>query len=222
MSVLGVREFLARAGSRGEISALEGPRVLAVIAGSGGAYGAVMAAFGGVSGERVWMVAFGAVKVPMLFVATMALAIPCFAVLNLLAGLGADWRRVWRALVDYQVAVALQLGALAPVTFFLNLVESDYRVAQAWSTLMFAIAAWNARLVLLRAYAPLEAASPAHRNLRRVWFVLYAFVGLQMGWDLRPFVGSPDMGVAFFRQHIGNAWIEVPKVLWEAVVALWG
>ena len=214
---IGVHEFLTRSGTRGELSRLRGPLVPLVIAGAGGMYGGVMAAFGGFNGDRLWMVLFGALKVPLLFSATLLLAIPCFYLLNILLGVGADFRRVWRALIDFQISVAVQLAALAPVTLLLNVVESDYRVAQAWSTLMFALASWNARRGLLRSYADLEQRNIVHRSLRGVWLILYAFIGIQMAWDLRPFVGNPELGVTFFRDDIGTAFVEVPRVLFEAI-----
>lgn len=219
---VGVRDFLARSGVRGPLSRLEGARVALIVAGASGVYGGVMAAHGGFEGDRVWMVLYGAAKVPLLFTATMALAVPSFYVANLVAGVAGAFGRVWRALVDYQISVALQLGAVAPVTLLVNLSQEDYRVAQAWSTLLFAVASWNAQAALARAYEPLEAEAPVHCRLRRAWLVLYAFVGVQMAWDLRPFVGSPDMPVAFFRDTIGNAYVEIPKVLWEAIRALFG
>jgi hypothetical protein len=38
----------------------------------------------------------------------------------------------------------------------------------------------------------------------RVWVVIYALVGAQMGWLLRPFIGSPDLPFAWFRPRSGN------------------
>ena len=78
---------------------------------------------------------------------------------------------------------------------------------------MFAATAWNARRALLATYAPLIKRNRRHLLLRRFWFALYAFVGVQMAWDLRPFVGSPGMPVQFFRDHIGNAYVEVARLL---------
>jgi hypothetical protein len=43
--------------------------------------------------------------------------------------------------------------------------------------------------------------------------LLRGFVGIQMGWDLRPFVGHPQMEIQFFRDHIGNAYMEVVGIL---------
>jgi hypothetical protein len=210
--------FLRESGVRGlEWDTLPRWAAPALIVGSGALYGGVMASYNGLGGDRVLMVAYGAAKVPLLFVATMLLAVPSFYVLNLLLGVGDHFARVWRALVDFQLAVSLQLAALVPVTAFMNLTNGDYRVAQAFSTLLFAGATWNARRALARAYAPLIDAHPVHRGLLRTWIALYAFVGVQMGWDLRPFVGSPDMAVQFFRDDIGNAYLEIFRILVEAV-----
>jgi hypothetical protein len=46
---------------------------------------------------------------------------------------------------------------------------------------------------------------------------LYAFIGVQMSWDLRPFVGSPDMPIQFFRDDIGNAYLEIFRILLDAL-----
>ncbi|HYG77693.1 MAG TPA: hypothetical protein VEK08_21995 [Planctomycetota bacterium] len=210
----GIAAFLHTGGKRGsEWLALPpcAPVVLIVVC--GGFYGAVMASYNGFEGSRALMVFYGAVKVPLLFLATMLTAVPSFYVLNLLLGVGDDFRAVWRGLTDYQMLVALQLMALAPVTALVNFTHGDYRTAQAWSTLMFAVAGWNARRSLHASYAPLIARNHVHQRLSQVWFVLYAFIGVQMGWDLRPFVGTPEMPVQFFRDHIGNAYIEIYRVL---------
>lgn len=211
---LALHSFLVRGGHRGmEWSALPRHAPFAVIVFCGSFYGAVMASYHGVAGERALMVAYGAVKVPLLFLATMAISIPCFYVLNLLAGLGDDFKTVWQGLVDYQMSIALQLLALAPVTAFANVIYADYRTAQVWSTFIFAVASWNARRSLDVCYGPLLAKNKNHATLRRFWFLLYAFVGIQMGWDLRPFVGHPQMEIQFFRDHIGNAYMEVVGIL---------
>jgi hypothetical protein len=45
---------------------------------------------------------------------------------------------------------------------------------------------------------------PADRTPRMVfaaWFVMYAVVGAQMGWVLRPFIGSPDLPFELFRER---------------------
>jgi hypothetical protein len=38
----------------------------------------------------------------------------------------------------------------------------------------------------------------------RIWVVIFGLVGAQMGWLLRPFIGSPNMPFAWFRPRSGN------------------
>lgn len=38
----------------------------------------------------------------------------------------------------------------------------------------------------------------------RIWVIIYALVGAQMGWLLRPFIGTPDMKFSWFRERGGN------------------
>jgi len=54
--------------------------------------------------------------------------------------------------------------------------------------------------------SPLPRPSTA-RRVFRVWVVLYALVGAQMGWILRPFIGAPDLPFVLFRGR--QDWILV-------------
>jgi hypothetical protein len=52
----------------------------------------------------------------------------------------------------------------------------------------------------------------------RGWLIIYAFVGIQLGYLLRPFIGDPTQPVAFFRADSwGNAYIFVLETLWKAL-----
>jgi hypothetical protein len=42
------------------------------------------------------------------------------------------------------------------------------------------------------------------RAVFRCWIILFALVGSQMGWVLRPFIGSPGLGFTFFRPRESN------------------
>jgi len=49
-----------------------------------------------------------------------------------------------------------------------------------------------------------------------LWLVLYTFIGIQMGWVLRPFIGSPKLETAFFREEAwGNAYLEIFDVFYR-------
>ena len=49
-----------------------------------------------------------------------------------------------------------------------------------------------------------QGAGPHVRTVFRIWVLVFALVGAQMGWVLRPFIGKPDVPVSFFRQRESN------------------
>ena len=49
-----------------------------------------------------------------------------------------------------------------------------------------------------------RAGSDRSLTLFRGWLVVYGIVGAQMGWILRPFIGSPDLPFEFFRHRESN------------------
>ena len=185
-----------------------------IVLACGLAYGAVMGLFGGRAGQ----VAYSAVKVPLLLLATLLLSLPSYFVLNTLFGLRDDFAAAWRAVVASQAGLTIILLALAPLTAFWYASFADYRLAILFNAMMFGAASLGAQGILRRGYQPLIDRDPRHRLLLRVWIFLYAFVGIQMGWNLRPFVGSPDQPVRFFREGPWeNAYVAVAQVMWEAV-----
>jgi hypothetical protein len=53
------------------------------------------------------------------------------------------------------------------------------------------------------------------RNVKavfRIWVIVFALVGAQMGWVLRPFIGSPNREVTFFRPRESNFF----QAVWQS------
>lgn len=173
-------------------------------------YGLVMGTFGGVGAGRFLQIVYSASKVPLLLAATFIISLPSFFVINTIVGLRDDFAEVMRLLVCTQAAMAIILASFAPFTALWYASSADYEVAKLFNALMFGCASVTAQLVLLRLYRPLIARNPRHRAMVRLWLVIYSFVGIQMGWTLRPFIGKPGMETTFFRQEAWtNAYVEV-------------
>lgn len=190
---------------------------LLVIVVGGAAYGGVMGAFGGFDGDRLLQIAFSAAKVPLLIAVTAVLALPSFFVMNTLLGLRDDFPEAARAVATTQVAVSVVLASLAPYTAVWYLSTTDYHEATAFNALMFGVASLSAQWVLRRRYAPLIARNRRHRIMLWGWLGVYGFVGIQMGWVLRPFIGQPGVPVTFFRDGVlGNAYLVLLDAVWRA------
>jgi hypothetical protein len=212
---------------RGEVSAARGSRdqrlpvlgslILAIVV-YGMFYGAVMGSYGGMSGLRFWQAVYSAVKVPFLMISTYLLSLPSFFVLNTLLGLRDDFPRVVRALISTQAGLTIILSALAPFTAFWYVSGSDYEPAILFNGMMFAVASFSAQWMLRRQYAPLIRGNPRHRWMLRTWIIIYVFVGIQMGWVLRPFIGNPRAPVQFFREGSwSNAYEVVLQMIWDVL-----
>jgi hypothetical protein len=65
---------------------------------------------------------------------------------------------------------------------------------------------------------PTEGRVPARhvRAVFRWWIILFAVVGAQMGWVLRPFIGDPALRFTFFRARESNFF----QAVWQHFISL--
>jgi hypothetical protein len=114
--------------------------------------------------------------------------------------------------------LAIILGGLAPCTLVWYASVGNYQSGVLFNALMFALATLTAPLPMVRHYRRLVGESVRHRHLLRLWLVVYVFIGIQMGWVLRPFIGSPGSEVTFLRWNdLDNAYVTVAEKIWRVV-----
>jgi hypothetical protein len=177
-------------------------------------YGGCMGSYHLDSTGRLWIVAFSAIKVPLLLFTTSVLCLPGFFVLNTLLGLREDFRESLQAILAGQAGLSLALASLAPITRFWYFCEGSYRAALLFNAGMFAVATLAAQIIMFRYYRGLIRRHPNHRIMLLGWLVMYSFVGIQMGWLLRPFIGNPNMPPAFFRpEPFSNAYVVIAHLI---------
>ncbi len=180
-------------------------------------YGGLMGSWHLDSPERIWQVVYSAVKLPLLLFATSLLCLPGFLVLNTILGLRDDFREALQAILAGQAGLSVALASLGPVTRFWYFSTSSYRGALLFNAGMFAVATVAAQIVMFRYYRVLIRRHRHHRVMLCAWLVLYVFVGIQMGWLLRPFVGSAGMPTTFFRaEPFSNAYMVVARLIFGA------
>ena len=194
------------------------PGLAAMIVVFGMIFGAFMGSFGGFREDRALQIVYSGLKVPIMLTLTFVISLPSFFVLNTLFGLRGDFAVALRAVIATQAGLAVILASLAPLTAVWYLSFERYSAAIAFNGLLFAIASFSAQWILRDYYRPLIQRDRRHRWMLRIWAVLYAFVGIQMAWVLRPFVGDPNSRVQFFREDTwGNAYLVVFQVVARAL-----
>lgn len=205
---------VATAGQGGRSIARSLLRVTAVMTVFGLSYGVIMGTFGGVTPDRFEQMFYSAVKVPCLLAITFALSLPSFFVVNSLMGLREDFGQVVRALVATQAGLTVVLAALGPITAMWYLSVPDYGLAKLFNTAMFGVASLAGQMQLKRHYRPLIEKDARHLWAMRGWLGIYAFIGIQLAWVLRPFIGAVGMETTFFRQGAWtNAYVEMARLI---------
>jgi len=211
--MLGVVDRVLRSDGQDQISSRIWQELIAVVACGGMLYGAAMGSFAG----HLLQLTYSALKVPLLLVASTALCLPNFFVVNALLGLRDDFAASLRGILAAQASVAAGLLALAPLVPVLYLSTDSYRLAVLGNGVCFALATLVGQRILGRHYAPLIAKDRRHGICRWAWMGLYVFVAIQLAWVLRPFVGSPGMSTTFFRE---NAWSNAYVVILRQFLGL--
>lgn len=184
---------------------------------TGPVYGVFMGSFALQSWNRATLMVYAAIKVPVLIFVTTTVCLPGFFVLNTVLGLRDDFGRAMRAIFAGQAGLTVALASLGPITRFVYSSGVSHRQALLFNAAMFTVATVVGQVVMLRRYRELAAdpeRGPRHRVMLWAWVILYAFVGMQMGWMLRPFVGAPSLPVTFFRDEpFSNAYVVIARLI---------
>jgi hypothetical protein len=194
-------------------------------------YGAIMGVFGG-----PLQALSGAIKLPLLYLLTLAICLPTLYLFNLLYGGRLSVRQVLAlSLAGITVMAALTL-AFAPISLFFLLTARDYEFFKLLNVAILGLTgltglnflvggmrAMNASepaITLADAATEETAAAPAAKPARaasmpflQIWLFLFAFVGTQLGWTLRPFFGSPGLSFEIFRTLEGNFYMNMVQTV---------
>lgn len=178
---------------------------LAVIVVGSGLYGAVMGSW-----RDEWQALYTGIKLPLVILLTTLGNGFLNGMLALLLGLNLGFRQsLVLVLISFAMA-SLILGALSPVALFVvwntppltastRLSSLEYGFLQLTLAVFIAFAGilGNLRLLpLLRQWTNKPAVA---RNVLFAWLAGNLFLGSQLTWILRPFIGAPDLPVEFLR-----------------------
>lgn len=180
-------------------------------------YGLFMGSFSVSSPVRSPMMLYAAVKMPLLLLATTGLCLPVFFVVNTIAGLRDDFAKATSAILTGQAVIGVTLASLGPITLVFYSATTNHNLAVLYNAFMFLLAAIAGQFITRRYYRPLIQKSRRHIPLLAGWGILYAFVGIQMGWIARPFIGTPGLPVRFVREDpFTNAYVALANMLSNA------
>jgi len=154
-----------------------------------------------------------ALKLPVLFLGTLVICFPGFYVIQVLVGSRLRLAQVLALITGALALSTIVLAAIVPVTLFFLLTGANYyflellHVAIVLGSGLVGMVALHEGLAFAcekRGVYPRSA-----MTIMQVWAVLFAFVGVQMAWNLRPFVGDRGAPFRVFRHYEGNFYTGV-------------
>ncbi|MDP8235094.1 MAG: hypothetical protein P9M08_01795 [Candidatus Erginobacter occultus] len=176
-------------------------------------FGAVMGGF-----HSVLMAGTSAVKLPLLYVLAVLICLPSFYTSNCLFGSRLSFLQVAAAFACATAVNAVMLAALAPVSLFFLVTSGSYGFHKLLNVFFCAVGGLCGIWYFVRAMR--TAAEASGQRLRKgvmfIWLLLYAFVGTQLGWTLRPFFGAPGQPFEFIRKgRISNFYENIIQTISE-------
>ena len=173
-----------------------------VLAASSALYGAVLGSW-----RAPVQGLYAALKLPLVLLVTSGLTMLFNWMLALLLGVKATFAQVTALTLLALAVAAVVLASLAPVALLFTLSapppSTEARTAHNLLYLLhtaFIAGAGLAGTAALRGAVDRICADPARgRQLRHAWIAVFAFVGGEVAWALRPFVGSVYFPVVFLR-----------------------
>ena len=179
-----------------------------------GVYGVVMGMYNG----PLQAIASG-VKLPILFLLTAIICIPSLYTFNVLLGQSFKFLQTVTLMVMTIGTTTILLASLAPIAFFFTLTTQNYQFILLLHVLIFGLCGIYGVRYLYRgcAYLAFRLEQPLNTLLLRIWIAIYAIVGMQLGWRLRPFIGHDGSPFQLLRaQGDGNFYLAV----WRAIMNL--
>ena len=171
-------------------------------------YGAVMG-----STHSLWQTLSSAVKLPLLFLATLVVCSPTLYFFNLIFGSNQSLVQNFTLILTAITVTAVLLLSFAPIVLFFVLTTSHYQFFKLLNVGVFSITGIVGVIFLSQGMRIVSASGKegagARRNVVRLWILIYAFVGSQMAWTLRPFIGAPRLQFELFRQLGGNFYANI-------------
>ncbi|MBD2095140.1 actin-binding WH2 domain-containing protein [Trichocoleus sp. FACHB-591] len=179
-------------------------------------YGAVIGAFAG-----PLQALSSAVKLPALYLITLIICLPTLYFFNIIFGSKLTLGQHFVVLLGSAAIISILLFSFAPVTLFFLATIDNYQFFKLLNVVIFGITGFLGINFLyhgLQALSPQDSAGQATRTqILQSWLILYAFVGSQLGWTLRPFFGAPGEPFELFRDMQGNFYLNVIQSILEVL-----
>jgi hypothetical protein len=147
-----------------------------------------------------------ATKVPLLLLGTLLIGLPSMVVLGRFIGCPLSFAGAASLALSSIARTSVVLAALAPATAYFAITLPGrgvvvYRAVVLSQVFAFAVAGFVGVTALRGRLASIVEDKAKHTRIVCLWIALYSFVGAQLTWIVRPFLGNPGAPVEYLRPY---------------------
>jgi len=181
-------------------------------------YGVVMGSYNGFR-----QAISSGIKVPLLFSLALLVCFPAFFIIQHILGSRLGFWQMLKIILCGFVMVALVMVSFAPIVIFFLITGDNYSFLKLLHVAIFGLSGlFGVKTILdaLRFSCEKKNIYPkVGVTVFRFWILILAFVGMQLAWNLRPFIGSRDLPFELFRKREGNFYLTVIQAAGDLVTS---
>lgn len=152
-------------------------------------------------------------KVIVLFISTVVICFPSFFIIQQVLGSKMSIRQMIIIVLSGVVLTSAIALSFAPIIIIFQLTGGNYHFLQLLHVAIFIFAGiFGMRLMVDALKYACENKSIYPQigvTVFRIWIVIMAFVGVQLAWNLRPFLCQKDEAFKLFRKYEGNFYTAI-------------
>ena len=152
-------------------------------------------------------------KVIILFISTVIICFPSFFIIQQVLGSKMSFRQMIVIVLSGVMLTATIALSFAPIVVVFQVTGGNYHFLQLLHVSIFVFAGiFGMRLMVDALKYACETKSIYPQigvTVFRIWIIILAFVGIQLAWNLRPFLCEKQEEFKFFRKYEGNFYTAI-------------
>lgn len=160
-----------------------------------------------------------AIKVPVLYSLTLAICFPLLYVVIVIMGSRLAFLQTLALILMALTLNAILLASCAPIVLYFTITGAHYGFLKLMHVAIFGFSGVWGMIALWRGLTAMCETSSLYPKqavrIMKIWMVIFGFVGTQVVWSLRPFVGRPGLPFEIFRSGQAGNFFEA---VWESIV----
>jgi len=171
-------------------------------------YGLIMGSYNGIVQSLVT-----SIKIPVLILLSLFICFPAFYVIQFMLGSRMSVLHMANMILSGFIVFTTIALSFSPIVLFFMITGNNYSFLKLLHVAIFIFAGiFGMRTIINGLKYSCEKMNVYPKmgiNVFKFWIIIFAFVSMQLAWNLRPFIGSKELPFELFREREGNFYLAV-------------